>query len=102
MGRCRTHRLGLDLHFAGDGIDCLRPRARGSGVLNFMATLIVSFAVLVIAVVVGLRFRRRWVEPWLEIEELVKSIISGGVPRKFLITANERGNAIGLALEQFA
>ncbi len=46
--------------------------------------------------------RRRWIEPWREIEDLVSAIVGRKAPRKFLITANERANAIGLALESFA
>ena len=51
---------------------------------------------------VWLRVRRRWIEPWRELEELVASLVECKQPRKFLMTANARANALGLALEKFA
>ncbi len=48
-----------------------------------------------------LRLRRRWIEPWRELEELVHSVVAGQNPRKFLMTGNPRANALGLALEKF-
>src|SRR3954462_8821006 len=60
---------------------------------------------VVLAIVLGLvwlRVRRRWIEPWSELEELVTSILGGKTPRKFLMTGNERANVLGLGLEQFA
>ncbi|MFL6540459.1 MAG: sensor histidine kinase [Chthoniobacterales bacterium] len=67
-----------------------------------MTWLLAGLFVAVVAVALWLRFRRRWIEPWREIDELVQSIVVNETPRKFLITANERANDIGLTLEKFA
>ena len=67
-----------------------------------MTELIVLSLVAVVAFIVWHRFRRRWVEPWDELEQLVTSIVERRVPRKFLMTANKRANALGLSLEKFA
>ncbi len=67
-----------------------------------MLTWIVILAAGVAFAFLAYAFWRRWVEPWEEIEELVTAIVRRQVPRKFLTTANERTNAIGLALEEFA
>ena len=48
------------------------------------------------------RVRRRWIEPWRELEELVTAVVAGKRPRKFLMTGNARANALGLALEKLA
>lgn len=45
---------------------------------------------------------RRWIDPWKELELLVKAMIERKPPRKFLISGNERAYALGLALEKFA
>src|SRR4051794_18898743 len=43
---------------------------------------------------------RRWIAPWREAEEVVDAITSERTPRKFLISANERAQRMGLALEK--
>lgn len=67
-----------------------------------MTWLIVGLFVAGVAIVLWLRFRQRWIEPWREVDELVQSIVASDTPKKFLITANERANSIGLSLEKFA
>jgi two-component system phosphate regulon sensor histidine kinase PhoR len=67
-----------------------------------MPTLILVLALVGVAFILGLRFYRRWIEPWQEIEELARSLGERKEPRKFLMTANERANAIGLSLEKFS
>ncbi len=63
---------------------------------------VLGLAALLVAAFAAFAFWRRWVEPWQEIEELVTAIVHRQAPRKFLTTANERANVIGLALEEFA
>ncbi len=67
-----------------------------------MSWLLLLLAVALVLIVFWFRVRRRWVEPWRELEELVSAIVGRKAPRKFLITANERANTLGLALEKFA
>src|SRR3954465_12334531 len=67
-----------------------------------MTGLVAGLVIAVVAVVFWLRLRRRWIEPGRGIDELVQSIVANKAPKKFLITANERANAIGLSLENFA
>ncbi|MEP6821500.1 MAG: ATP-binding protein [Chthoniobacterales bacterium] len=67
-----------------------------------MRYLFFALPCLALLGVLWLSNRRRWIEPWREIEELVTAIVGRKSPRKFLITANERANAIGLSLEKFA
>jgi two-component system phosphate regulon sensor histidine kinase PhoR len=55
-----------------------------------------------VLLVVYLRVRRRWIDPWRELRELVTSIVERKTPRKYLMTANEEANDIGLTLERFA
>ncbi len=45
---------------------------------------------------------RRWIQPWRELEELVAAVTGNQPPRKFLMTANARANALGLGLEGLA
>ncbi|HEV3409622.1 MAG TPA: ATP-binding protein [Chthoniobacterales bacterium] len=67
-----------------------------------MPELIIGIAAAVLFLLLWQRWRRRWVEPWTELEQLVTSIVERKPPRKFLMTANARANTLGLALEQFA
>ncbi len=67
-----------------------------------MRYLLFALPCLALLGVLWLSNRRRWIEPWREIEELVTAIVGRKAPRKFLITANERANTIGLTLEKFA
>ena len=68
-----------------------------------MSALILLGAGIAVALLFAwLRVRRRWIEPWRELEELVASLVERKQPRKFLMTANARANALGLALEKFA
>jgi two-component system phosphate regulon sensor histidine kinase PhoR len=67
-----------------------------------MGLVLLGLAFGIVLAVLALRFYRRWVEPWEELEELVHSITHGETPRKFLTTANKRANAVGLGLELFA
>ncbi len=67
-----------------------------------MNWLVIGVGIAALLIVVWLRVRRRWVEPWSELEELVTSIISRRAPRKFLMTANPRANILGLALEKLS
>ncbi|MGZ5024331.1 MAG: hypothetical protein ACXWBS_05650, partial [Chthoniobacterales bacterium] len=67
-----------------------------------MSWLIIGAVIAAVLIAVCLRVRRRWVEPWRELEELVTSIVTRKAPRKFLMTANERANTLGLALEKLA
>lgn len=67
-----------------------------------MNWLVLGLALAVVSLLVWLRVRRRWIEPWRELEELVSSIVQRKAPRKFLMTGNERANALGLALEKLA
>ncbi|MEP6810821.1 MAG: ATP-binding protein [Chthoniobacterales bacterium] len=67
-----------------------------------MHLLFPGAALALVLFVAWFRLRRHWVEPWRELEELVNAIVERKAPRKFLITANPRANALGLALEQLA
>ncbi|MGZ4985533.1 MAG: sensor histidine kinase [Chthoniobacterales bacterium] len=67
-----------------------------------MSWLIIGAVIAAVLVAFWLRARRRWVEPWTELEELVTAIVSRKAPRKFLMTANERANTLGLELEKLA
>ena len=66
-----------------------------------MLWLVIGLA-LVVALIVAFRVWRRWIEPWREMEELVRDILAGRPPRKFLISASERAQKIGLGIEQIA
>lgn len=66
------------------------------------AFILVGAGISIVLLIVWLRVRRRWIEPWRELEELVTAIVDGKAPRKFLMTGNARANALGLALEKFA
>nr|MDQ6940707.1 hypothetical protein [Verrucomicrobiota bacterium] len=67
-----------------------------------MSALFIGVGIALVLIVVWLRVRRRWVEPWHELDELVNAIVVKKAPRKFLMTANERANTLGLALEKLA
>lgn len=67
-----------------------------------MRVLLFGVGIAIVLAVVWLRIRRRWIEPWAELEELITSILASKTPRKFLMTGNPRANVIGLALEKFA
>src|SRR5215213_8658178 len=67
-----------------------------------MSWLIIGIATAVALLIVWLRVRRRWIEPWEELEQLVTAMVERKAPRKFLMTGNERANVLGLALEKFA
>src|SRR4051812_14348699 len=67
-----------------------------------MKWLLVGLGCALVLGLIWLRIRRRWIEPWVELEQLVTSILNGKTPRKFLMTGNERANVLGLGLEQFA
>src|SRR3954468_12928153 len=67
-----------------------------------MKWLLVGLGCALVLGLIWLRIRRRWIEPWAELEQLVTSILNGKTPRKFLMTGNERANVLGLGLEQFA
>jgi two-component system phosphate regulon sensor histidine kinase PhoR len=59
---------------------------------------------LAVAALLFIAFRvwRRWIEPWREMEELIGDVLAGRPPRKYLMSANERARAAGLAMEQIA
>jgi two-component system phosphate regulon sensor histidine kinase PhoR len=44
-------------------------------------------------------FRRQWIGPWQELEELVGKIARGQQPRTFLVSGNHHARRVGLALE---
>ena len=68
-----------------------------------MSALILLGAGIAVALLFAwLRVRRRWIEPWRELEELVASLVERKQPRKFLMTANARAHALGLALAKLA
>ncbi|MDQ6861060.1 MAG: ATP-binding protein [Verrucomicrobiota bacterium] len=67
-----------------------------------MGWLLLGLIAGIVFLVGWLRVRRRWIEPWYELKELVTSIVERKTPRKFLMTANTCANALGLALEKFA
>ena len=62
----------------------------------------VFLALLAIGVVatIWIQIRRRWIEPWREVEELVDAIANNRAPQSFLLTANPSAHRLGLALEQ--
>ncbi|MEO5721289.1 MAG: ATP-binding protein [Chthoniobacterales bacterium] len=66
------------------------------------AAILLGVGLAVVLLLVWLRVRRRWIEPWGELEELVTAIVDRKPPQKFLMTANKRASALGLALEKFA
>ncbi len=67
-----------------------------------MRWIFLTIVLAAIAAVIFWRFRRRWVEPWRDLEELVTAIVARKPPRKFLMTANARANVLGLELEKLA
>lgn len=67
-----------------------------------MRWVLLLLALLAVLGAVYFVFRRRWIEPWSELEELVRAVVDRHAPRKFLMTGNPRANTLGLALEQFA
>ena len=67
-----------------------------------MSAFFLGVGIAVAVLFVWLQVRRRWIEPWRELEELVTAVVAGTTPRKFLMTGNERANALGLALEKLA
>src|SRR5450755_57747 len=67
-----------------------------------MSWLMIGVGIAAVLIVIWLRVRRRWVEPWSELEELVTAMVSRKSPRKFLMTGNDRANVLGLALEKLA
>jgi two-component system, OmpR family, phosphate regulon sensor histidine kinase PhoR len=67
-----------------------------------MNWLVTGVGIAAVLIAIWLRVRRRWVEPWSELEELVTAIVSRKSPRKFLMTGNDRANVLGLALEKLA
>ncbi|MGI9086400.1 MAG: ATP-binding protein [Chthoniobacterales bacterium] len=62
---------------------------------------IVSLA-LGAVLVLGFYVRRRWIEPWREMEEMAGDVLAGRPPRKYLVNANDRARAAGLAMEKIA
>ncbi len=44
-------------------------------------------------------FRRRWIEPWQELERLVRQIARGEQPKTFLVSGNRHAWCIAVALE---
>ncbi len=67
-----------------------------------MRWLFLALALLALGAGFGFVFWRRWIEPWTELEELVRAVVEQERPRKFLMTGNARANSLGLALEKFA
>lgn len=63
-----------------------------------MVWVLVGVGVLIAAFAV-FSFRRKWIAPWREIEQLVDDVANARVPRSFLVDGNASAHRIGLALE---
>ncbi|MGI8481308.1 MAG: sensor histidine kinase [Chthoniobacterales bacterium] len=63
-----------------------------------MLWFIASVCCVIIAWVV-IRFRRQWIRPWRELEQVVDDVINARAPRTFLVDGNPSAQRIGIALE---
>src|SRR6188768_2637975 len=64
-----------------------------------MIWLLIGAAVAVI-LVTAYRVWRRYVEPWREVDELLRAIVEKRDPAKYLMTGNLRATGIGLSVEK--
>ena len=58
------------------------------------------FAIVLSAIVVIYIVRRKWIEPWRELEQLIKQIGRGEQPRTFLIAGGPEPRRISVQLEE--
>src|ERR1700759_787958 len=58
------------------------------------------FAIVLFAIAAIRMARRKWIEPWREMERLVKTIGRGEQPRTFLIGGGSEVRRVSVALEE--
>jgi two-component system, OmpR family, phosphate regulon sensor histidine kinase PhoR len=58
------------------------------------------FAVVGSTIAVVYFVRRRWIAPWVEMEQLVRQVGRGEQPRTFLIDGSNEARRVGVALEE--
>src|SRR5690242_8480973 len=61
-------------------------------------TLIAAIAVATL--IICYRFRRNWIAPWRQIDQLVRQVGRGEQPRTFLIEGSREAQRVGVALEE--
>lgn len=64
-----------------------------------MLWILASFC-MVITALAAVRFYRRWVRPWKQMERVVDDVIHARAPQTFLVDGNPGAHRIGIALEQ--
>jgi two-component system phosphate regulon sensor histidine kinase PhoR len=67
-----------------------------------MGWLIFALVVAALIAIFWVLARRKWIEPWRDLEELVGAITNERAPKTFLLTANPSSQRIGLALEKLS
>ncbi len=67
-----------------------------------MNWLIFGFIGAVVIAIVWLSLRRKWIQPWHDLGEMVDAIANDRKPKTFLLTANPSSQRIGLALEKLS
>lgn len=61
---------------------------------------LVAAIIAALALAVGYRVFRKWIAPWREIDELVRTVGRGEQPRTFLIDGGRDVQRVGVALEE--
>lgn len=57
-------------------------------------------AIVVATLIICYRFRRNWIAPWRQIDQLVRQVGRGEQPRTFLIEGSREAQRVGVALEE--
>lgn len=65
-----------------------------------MMAWIFVIAITGLLFIVGFRVFRRWIAPWREIDNLVRTVGRGDQPRTFLIDGGREAQRVGVALEE--
>src|SRR5689334_10386280 len=58
------------------------------------------FAIVISAIAAAYIVRRKWIEPWREMEQLVKQVGRGEQPRTFLIGGGPESRRVSVGLEE--
>jgi two-component system, OmpR family, phosphate regulon sensor histidine kinase PhoR len=65
-----------------------------------MMVWILSAAIVVATLIIVYRFRRNWIVPWRQVDQLVRQVGRGEQPRTFLIEGSREAQRVGVALEE--